>query len=399
MFSDRQLNRYADVLLWALQTARTGKVRKNDIVALRYHRPAMPLAEILYARLIRMGLHPVQRQLETPAMEKSFYSLSNDRQLEFTPPGEEVLYSELNGSILLYAPESVTHLSDVNPAKIGKTAVARKFLRNILDRREEQGLFSWTLCLFPTEALARHSGMSPEAYTHQVVKACFLNRRSPVAEWQQVYSQIQEIKKRLNRLKIEYLQVESEHIDLKIRPGDRRRWLGLSGHNIPSFEVFISPDWRDTNGIYYADQPSFRSGNRVEKVRLEFQNGTLIDVRAETGQSFLRQQLTMDPGAGRIGEFSLTDRRFSRIDAFMANTLYDENYGGRYGNCHLAMGSSYSESFAGNPRELNDSLKQALGFNDSALHWDLVNTEDKRVTAISPSGKRRLIYDAGNFQF
>jgi len=399
VFTDRQLDRYADVLLWALKTARAGKIRKNDIVALRYHRPAIPLAEILYNRLIRTGLNPVQRQLETPGMEKSFYSLANDRQLKFIPPGEAALYQELNGSILLYAPESVTHLSDVDPGNIARTAIARKALRNILDRREEQGLFSWTLCLFPTEALASHSDMSLHDYTQQVVKACFLNRRSPVDAWQQVYTRIQEIKKRLNRLQIEFLHVESEHIDLKVRPGDRRRWLGLSGHNIPSFEVFISPDWRDTQGVYYADQPSFRSGNRIEKVRLEFQKGTLVDVHAEMGESFLRQQLTMDPGAGRVGEFSLTDRRFSRIDAFMANTLYDENFGGRYGNCHLAMGSSYSESFAGKPRELDDSLKKALGFNDSALHWDLVNMEKKRVSAIAPSGKRRVIYENGEFQF
>jgi len=399
MFTGRQLDRYADILLWALETARAGKIRKNDIVALRYHRPAMPLAEILYARLLRMGLHPIQRQLETPGMEKSFYTLSNSGQLEFVPPGEAALYQKLNGSILLYAPESVTHLSAVEPANIARTAIARKALRNILDRRDEQGLFSWTLCLFPTAALARHSGMSLHDYTQQVIRACFLNRRSPVDAWQQVYSRIQDIKKRLNRLQIEFLHVESEHVDLRVRPGDRRRWLGLSGHNIPSFEVFISPDWRDTQGVYYADQPSFRSGNRVEKVRLEFQKGALVDMRADIGESFLRQQLTMDPGAGRIGEFSLTDRRFSRIDAFMANTLYDENYGGRYGNCHLAMGSSYSESFTGKPRELNDALKKALGFNDSALHWDLVNREKKRVTAISPSGKRKLIYENGEFLF
>jgi aminopeptidase len=398
MFTDRQLQRYADVLLWALETARTGKIHKNDVVALRYHRPALPLAEILYARLIQMGVHPVQRHLETPGMEKSFYSLSNDRQLKFVPPGEETLYRDLNGSILLYAPESMTHLSDVDPARIGKTTVARKFLRNILDRREERGLFSWTLCLVPTEALADHAGMSSEAYARQVVKACFLNRRSPVEAWQQVYSDIQAIKGRLNRLKIDTLHVESEQVDLKIRVGERRRWLGLSGHNIPSFEVFISPDWRGTDGVFYADQPSFRSGNLVEKVRLEFQNGLLVDAQAETGDSFLRQQLSMDPGAGRIGEFSLTDRRFSRIDAFMANTLYDENYGGRHGNCHVAMGSSYSESFAGKSRDLDEPLKQNLGFNDSALHWDLVNTQNKRVTAILSSGKSRLIYEGGQFQ-
>ena len=65
----------------------------------------------------------------------------------------------------------------------------------------------------------------------------------------------------------------------------------------------------------------------------------------------------MDRGARRVGEFSLTDKRFSKINRFMASTLYDENYGGRYGNCHLAVGSSYTDSFDGDPAKLTKDMK------------------------------------------
>lgn len=105
----------------------------------------------------------------------------------------------------------------------------------------------------------------------------------------------------------------------------------------------------------------------------------------------------MDKGANKVGEFSLTDRRFSRINRFMANTLFDENYGGRYGNCHLALGSSYSDSYTGDPGRLTPAAKKKLGFNDSALHWDLVNTEKKRVAARLASGKKIVIYENGIF--
>ncbi len=54
-------------------------------------------------------------------------------------------------------------------------------------------------------------------------------------------------------------------MDLKITPGDQRKWAGVSGHNVPSFEVFISPDWRGTEGVYFANLPSFRSSNYVEE--------------------------------------------------------------------------------------------------------------------------------------
>ena len=105
----------------------------------------------------------------------------------------------------------------------------------------------------------------------------------------------------------------------------------------------------------------------------------------------------MDQGANKIGEFSLTDRRFSRIDRFMANTLFDENYGGTYGNCHLALGSSYSDSYTGGLKQLTSAAKKKLGFNDSALHWDLVNTAKKRVTAQLASGEKIVIYRNGRF--
>ena len=137
--------------------------------------------------------------------------------------------------------------------------------------------------------------------------------------------------------------------DLKITPGEQRKWAGVSGHNIPSFELFVSPDWRGTEGTYTANLPSYRSGNYVEGVRLTFRKGTAVDIEAETGEAFTVQQLRMDRGAARIGEFSLTDRRFSRIDRFMADTLFDENFGGKFGNCHIAVGSSYTDTYAGDP--------------------------------------------------
>ena len=81
----------------------------------------------------------------------------------------------------------------------------------------------------------------------------------------------------------------------------------------------------------------------------------------------------------------------------MANTLFDENYGGKYGNCHVALGSSYADTYHGNPEELTGEKKEKLGFNDSALHWDLVNTEKKRVVAHLASGKKVTIYENGKF--
>jgi len=399
MFTEKQLDRYADVLIWGLTKARSRKYKKGDIISVRFNLSALRLAEILQEKLLDMGMNPVVRMLSTPAMECNFFGKGNDRQLVFEPPGEKAFCRKLNGSIYLNAPESLTHLQKINPQNIAKTAIARKPIRDILTKREETGEFGWTLCSLATKQMAKHAKLSLKAYTEQIVKACYLDKKDAAGRWEETFTNAIEIKKWLNSLKIKEYQVESKNIDLRVAHGKKRKWIGISGHNIPSFELFISPDWRGTEGVYYADQPSYRSGNYVKGVRLEFSKGIAVKIDAEKGSGFTRQQLAMDAGAKRLGEFSLTDKRFSKIDRFMADTLFDENFGGKSGNCHVAVGASYSDTYRGNPSELTPKTKRELGFNDSALHWDLVNTEEKQVFAILTNGKKILIYEKGKFVY
>ena len=155
-------------------------------------------------------------------------------------------------------------------------------------------------------------------------------------------------------MRVKTYHVESKNFDLIITPGEGRKWIGISGHNIPSFELFLSPDWRGTEGTFYANLPAFRSGNYVEGVRLKFKKGTAVKISAKTGKDFVVKQLSMDKGANKVGEFSLTDKRFSKINKFMANTLFDEKIGG---TIHLALGNGYPESGS---------------TNVSSLHWDMM---------------------------
>ena len=399
MLTDTQLKRYADVLLWGLTTARSKPFKRGDVVLVRFNLDAIRLAEILESRILEMGLNPVRRINPTPAMEKNFFSLANRRQLVFDPPGEAALYRNLNGSIFLHAPASITHLSTIDPKKISRFTLSKKFLRDILEEREQAGLFSWTLCMLPTAELAQHAGLADGDYAKQIVKACFLNRRDPVEQWKAVFKNAATIKQWINSMAVKYYHIESATIDLKITPGERRKWIGISGHNIPSFELFVSPDWRGTSGVYFADQPSYRSGNLVKGVTLTFKKGVAVAVDAQSGSDFVKKQLKMDRGASRLGEFSLTDKRFSKINRFMANTLFDENFGGRWGNCHVALGASYADTYSGDVQSLDKEKKARLGFNDSALHWDLVNTEQKRVVAHLTDGRRTTIYENGCFKF
>ena len=101
--------------------------------------------------------------------------------------------------------------------------------------------------------------------------------------------------------------------------------------------------------------------------------------------------------ADKLGEFSLTDKRISRITHFMAETLYDENMGGPYGNTHVAIGMAYKDCYRGNPSKPTQKEWQEMGFNDSPEHTDIVSTTDRTVTATMVDGTKKVIYKDGMF--
>lgn len=172
--------------------------------------------------------------------------------------------------------------------------------------------------------------------------------------------------------------------------------MGGSGRNIPSFEVFTSPDWRGTEGWIRFDQPLYRYGNLITGIELEFRAGRVVSSTATQNKQLLREMLKI-PGADKVGEFSLTDKRLSRIKKFMAETLYDENVGGAQGNTHLALGRSFADAYTGPSVKMKKRDWQRLGFNDSSVHTDIMSTTKRRVTAELADGTKQLIYDKGKF--
>lgn len=398
VLSDRQLEKYADALIWGLTTARKG-FKKYDTVLVRCDLEGRELGEIVHRKLVQRGYNVMFRFLMSPRLERDFYEFSDDKQRAFVAAGEKEMYENLNGNVYIHAPSSLTNLKGIDTKRQSQVALARRFVRDIMTKNEEKGRFGWTLCTYPTEELARQAKLSVKEYAAQIAKACYLNEPDPAKKWGQIYKDTMAIKKWLNTMGIDTIRTESASMDFEVKLGEKRKFLGVSGHNIPSFEIFTSPDWRGTKGVYYANLPAFRGGNYVEKIRLEFKDGRAVKIAAAKGDEYVKKIMATDKGASQLGEFSLTDRRFSKIDRFMADTLFDENHGGKHGNCHVAIGDSYTDTFDGDPSKLTKEAKAKLGYNDSAVHWDLINTEDKKVTATLRSGKKVTIYEKGQFKF
>jgi aminopeptidase len=395
------LERYASVLVdFALGGGRG--VQPGEVVRIVAPESAKPLYAELRRAVWRAGGHVIgsYQPDDEPRMNLSrdFYDLAQDDQLDHFPAAYmRGLIDEMDHQVSVIADSDPHALEGVDPARIMRRGEAMRPLLDWRGEKENEGRFSWTLGLYGTPAMAAEAGMGEEEYWEQIVHACFLDQEDPIARWREVGHKLDEARARLDALEIERVHVEGEDVDLWVRIGERRRWLGGRGRNIPSFELFTSPDWRGTEGWIRFDQPLYRYGNLVKGIRLAFADGLVSEVSAEENEPILKEMIATE-GADRVGEFSLTDRRFSRITRFMAQTLYDENVGGPFGNTHIALGRSYQDAYAGDPGEVAEEEWQRLGFNSSSVHTDIVSTTDRTVTAILRDGGERVIYRDGEFQ-
>jgi aminopeptidase len=162
--------------------------------------------------------------------------------------------------------------------------------------------------------------------------------------------------------------------------------------------VFISPDWRGTSGHIEFNQPLYRYGNLIEGIKLDFREGRVVNFSASKNENVLKSMIATK-NADKIGEFSLTDKRLSRIDKFMAETLFDENISGPWGNTHLALGSSYHDSYTGDPAKVTRFQWASMGYNNSVVHTDIISTTKRTVTAYLEDGSSQVIYKDGEFTF
>ena len=329
---------------------------------------------------------------------REYFELASDEQLStFHHKYYKGLIDQIDHSILIISETDKHELEGIDPKKI---ILHTKTFKPYLDWRvekENKGNFTWTLGLYGTPAMAKEAGMNLEEYWHQIIKACYLDEKEPISKWREIFKEMEQIKNKLNVLKIKEVHIKGEGIDLKVRIGQGRKWLGGRGRNIPSFEIFISPDWRGTEGIIAFNQPLYRYGMLVEGIKLIFKKGVVVKASALKNEKLLKEMIAADSGSNKIGEFSLTDGRFSCITKFMAQTLYDENIGGKYGNVHIALGKAYKDSYPGNPAHLPKKTWQKLGYNDSVIHTDIISTTKRIVVANLTDGTQKVIYKNGRF--
>lgn len=289
-------------------------------------------------------------------------------------------------------------LDDVDPAKAAAIPVeeAMAFRSAMLGER-----LRWTVVAAPNAGWAQEVFGEPdiERLWEAVATAMRLDEDDPVASWRARAADLAARAGALNELNLTEVRYHSPRTDLMVGLPPDARWTGGSMDdpdgleylaNIPTEEVFTSPDRRHADGVITLTKPVIISGRVVEGLQVTFESGRITDVTAASGADLVRAQIDTDDGARSLGEVSLVDRdsRIAKAGILFHNTLFDENAA-----CHVAWGQSFPFSVAGGLAKSDDE-RYALGLNRSAVHTDVViGGEGMTVTGTGPNGTVEIIRD------
>ncbi len=362
---DMIYEKYAELLVhYSLE------LKKGDKLLISSTYLAEPLIKEVYREALDAGAHP-ETQITINELPRVFYDHAGDAQLRYASPMYLHAVKTYDALLTIRAPFNVKELQSVDPEKKKKAAIAQTRIKKLFMKRASTGELRWTLCEFPTDAQAQECSLSRREYEDLVFSACFLYSERPSAEWQKVRISQQHIVDFLNaRSSIRFV---GRGTDLSFATRGRR-WINSDGrHNMPSGEVFTSPEEESVQGHVTFSFPGIFMGQEIEEILLHVERGEVVKWKAKKGGQLLERVLDI-PGAKRFGEAAIGTN--TGIRRFTKNMLFDEKMGG---TIHLALGASYPETG---------------GRNESPIHWDLL-ADMKEEGRIFADGE--LIYKNGQF--
>ena len=335
-------------------------LKKGDIVYLKSEISAEPLIKAFYKEIIKNGANPLLA-LFLPETSEYMAKYASTDQLTYLPDFELKRAETMTAYIYIDSSINAKSLTNVDHTKLALMKKTMMPIREIMNRRETEGVFRWSLCPYPNYSMAQEAEMSLDEYTDFVYSACKLNEANPIAAWKKVAMDQETVKNRMTGVK--NIHIKGEKTDLKLNV-EGRIWENCCGYrNMPDGEVFTSPVENSAEGTIFFDIPTTFNGVEAKNVFLRFEKGQVVEAKAEKGEDFLHKMLAMDDGAKFVGEiaFGLNDN----ITRPTRNILFDEKIGR---SMHLAIGASYPD---------------VGGKNKSALHWDLIKDMKKGGTVVA----------------
>ncbi len=196
---------------------------------------------------------------------------------------------------------------------------------------------------------------------------------------------------------------EDGSTDLTVGLADQHLWAGggttsrngaFCQPNIPTEECFTTPHKNRVSGVVSATKPLSHQDTLIDNIRCVFENGRIVDATASTGQETLRNLISTDEGAHRLGEVALVPFHspIAQSGILFYNTLFDENAAS-----HIALGQAYSTCIMGGDK-MNSSELSSLGANESLVHVDwMIGGPKVHVDGIHANGRTEPLMRASDW--
>jgi aminopeptidase len=370
-------------------------VQKGQILEVSAGLGKEELTRAITASAYKRGAKFVDVYYWDPHLKRARVQYAAEEVLDFVPAwyGERALQlgEERGATISLSGPVAPHLYDDLDPERLGRDVFPRvKEWTTVINERT----VNWCVAPCPTKTWAKlaHPELDEEAALEklweQVVHICRLDEDDPEAAWEERNQALKGAAERLSERHFDAIHLEGPGTDLTIGLLPSSHWIGGGEEtvdgiphmaNLPTEEVFTSPDPARVEGTVRATKPLYTQGRIIEGLTVRFEGGRAVQVEADSDSSAetLRTLIKQDEGGARLGELALVDRegRIGPLDTVFYDTLLDEN-----ASSHIALGSAYDAAAGEEDRER---------LNRSSIHLDfMVGAPDVAVTGITREGDR-----------
>jgi aminopeptidase len=379
-------------------------VQPGQIVGLASEPGKEPLARAVAEAAYRRGAKYVDLSVFDVHLKRARALYGDPESLAYVPPwlGQRMLaIGELRGALVaLSGPVAPRLMDDLDPALLGRDMLPRIPETNTVVNGRT---VNWTIVPCPTDgwAQAAHPDLEPalalERLWDEVAHICRLDEDDPDAAWTRRLDQLVQLAGTLDRLGLDRLRYEGPGTDLTIGLLEGSRWRSgrmatvdglVHAVNLPTEEVFTTPDPQRAEGTVRATKPLFTSGALITGLRVRFEGGRAVEIDADQGAGTLRALCGRDAGGARLGEVALVDRasRIGALGTVFFDTLLDENAAS-----HVALGQAYEDAVDG---------EQALAqLNRSEIHIDfMIGSNELAITGVTRAGAEVPLLRDGAWQ-
>jgi aminopeptidase len=381
----------------------SANVQPGQIVAIEAETGMEPIVRAVAERAYERGARFVDPTYFDPYVKKARLQHAAEDTLEFVPEwyGKRMLQlGDVHAARIIFVPRvSPGILNGVDPKRAG-----RDQLPDIQERLEiiNKRLVNWTIMPFPTQPWAEivypelDGAAALARLTEELTHVCRLDEDDPVAAWRERKETLHSAAARLTEHRFDAVRLEGPGTDLTVGLLPTSLWEGGSATtvdgvehmpNVPTEEVYTTPDPTRADGIVRATKPLDVGGTIVSGLGVRFEGGHAVDIEADSGADVLRERARYDTDASRLGELALVDRegRIGALGTTFYNTLLDENAAS-----HIALGNAY---------EITVGAEDVPKINKSAVHIDfMIGGEDVHVTGITREGEHVPVLLDGTWQ-